>query len=180
MAKSPTRGEVKAAHAKAGSHLSLHAFRNVYMNASECRFIVFKEKHGDRHFMARTGEETLGAFLQVLTDRYGPSGWWGSPDEHIAGAKKVYDWDPTDPGYSREAIADMPESLQEEATAKLNKYENWLKETEEEVRTWELVKRAIETKDAEIAYGFMEKRQDFEEAEVPDPVAPLEREPINA
>lgn len=42
--------------------------------------IVFKEKHGDRYFLAHSEDEFYGAFMQVFVERYTAGYWFGDED----------------------------------------------------------------------------------------------------
>ncbi len=177
---------IRAERAKVGSRLPIYAYKNVYQDCSPERFIVFNEKHGDRYFRAGTPEETLGSFLQILTERFGPDGDWGSVDDQIADMDTVNSWDPAKPEYDAEGIDDLPESLREAARENLGKYNQWEESEKKELEMLTLIKKAIDEQDGEAAYLAMHLRRDyeyerwdFEEVQVPKPWTP-KKEKSNA
>src|SRR5271168_4307264 len=80
--------------------------------------LVFKEKHGDRHFNVPDDEALFAAALKVLAERFKQGYWYYDPAKE--GAAEAM---PEAPDFTAEQVATMPESLRKAAYKKLRDYE---------------------------------------------------------
>src|SRR6478736_5758639 len=116
------------------------------------KIIIFKEKHGDRHFDASTTKKVWAACLKILKERLDDGYWYyvGTPPS-------------ADDILTEEQITQLPtENLQVEQSQKRKAYLRAQKSYEREVKFLEDAKQAVETGDGKIAYRLLLNRLDAE------------------
>jgi hypothetical protein len=153
---------IKAARARrdeAGSKLSVRAWMAIHEDPDAAkRIIVLRGHHDTSYYRAHDPEGTLRAFIRILRNEYGPNGPFDVNDL----IRDNEESDLPSPGYDRADIGDLPDALQEEATAKMDQWERQVEEKERYGKHLLLAKKAIEEEDGELAYACFANRHFFD------------------
>ena len=116
------------------------------------KILIAHEKHGNRYFDASTEELRNAAALKLLTERFDEGYWYykpNPPDDTLI--------------LSAEQIVQLPtEVLRNQEAAKLRQYKRDFAEYEKEVEDHQLIQKAVQTKDAALAYKLLKRRIDYE------------------
>lgn len=111
------------------------------------RILVFDDQHGKLYFDANTVEQALQAYLYILLLRHGENGAWGNIRAYVSDA-------PEKPSFAEEDINNLPVELQPEARKALEQYTRARINHEQEVAQAEMVEKAIENRDAVLAFLY--------------------------
>lgn len=119
-------------------------------NLNSRTLLIFREKHGNRHFLVPTVDDLYGAALKLLDER-NTEGWFDKPEQPEAFE------------YNEEQLKALPEGKVRDAAFKL--YEEYLdevKQYEEDKAVYDRVIRAIEEKDGRLAWYIIKDRKSYE------------------
>jgi len=100
----------------------------------EPRIVVFKEKHGDRHYIIHSSDDFRKICLSLVKER-NQYGWYS----HLE-----YEKEPVIPTFTKESISTLPTEFQAEATKTWTKYERDMKTYKELQSLIELRKKALD------------------------------------
>lgn len=121
---------------------------------------IFKEKHGDRHYLIYTKQDFEKVCLNLIKER-NSYGYYS----HINGVKE-----PIAPSYTKESISTLPVELQKEATNAWVKYEREFKWFKEATELFELKQKALNGDGSAAASFIGEMRgNEYEEYEIIEP-----------
>jgi|SRR5271155_698784 len=115
--------------------------------------LVFKEKHGRRHFHVIDDKALLRAALHVLTERHKEGYWYPKPET----SEK-----PHPPDVAEADIEKLPTSLRETAKEALRNFQDWLAAYEKEVSKYADIVKAVATKDGRAAWTILRDRRNYE------------------
>ena len=143
--------KIRAHRDAIGSKLPLNHYRLIYEDKRIAqRILVFFEENCNRYFSAATPEETLRAFLQILIERYGPDAYLLAIttiiEEHQSHNKSEA------PDFDEDSIIKLPVSMQEDARKKLEEHKKGLAAWDDQNERYHDIKRAVDEKNAELAY----------------------------
>jgi hypothetical protein len=119
---------------------------------TEPMLLVFKEKHGDRHYHTPNDKTLFRVALAVLTERWEEGCWYYGPDEEA----------PVAPDVEEKDIPTLPRSLQIEATAKIRDYHRQKSEWDDLTREYEDIQVAVKTEDGRLAWRILRDRSSAE------------------
>lgn len=131
--------------------------KDLYTKPFVPTIIVFKEKHGDNFFIARTPDESNKVFLKVLRNRFNEKYWYGWMKDHKADKAK--------PAYTLDEINALPESMagmKPKMIEELKKYEKDLEDAEEIRNTYRDMEKAILENDGVSARIILTNQGDGE------------------
>lgn len=100
----------------------------------EPQIVVFKEKHGDRHYIIHSADDFRKICLSLVKER-NQYGWYSHLD---------YQKEPAVPTFTKESISTLPTEFQGEATKTWSRYEKDMKTYKEFQSLIELRKKALE------------------------------------
>ena len=100
----------------------------------EPQIVVFKEKHGDRHYIIYSADDFRKICLSLVKER-NQYGWYS----HLE-----YQKEPVVPTFTKESISTLPTEFQAEATKTWSRYEKDMKTYKEFQSLIELRKKALE------------------------------------
>ena len=117
----------------------------------EPQIVVFKEKHGDRHYIIYSADDFRKICLSLVKER-NQYGWYS----HLE-----YQKEPVVPTFTKESISTLPTEFQAEATKNWSRYEKDMKTYKEFQSLIELRKKALEG-DGYSAAEFIQEMNDGE------------------
>lgn len=117
----------------------------------EPQIVVFKEKHGDRHYIIYSADDFRKICLSLVKER-NQYGWYS----HLE-----YQKEPVVPTFTKENISTLPTEFQAEATKTWSRYEKDMKTYKEFQSLIELRKKALEG-DGYSAAAFIQEMNDGE------------------
>ena len=100
----------------------------------EPQIVVFKEKHGDRHYIIYSGDDFRKICLSLVKER-NEYGWYSHLD---------YQKQPQTPSFTKESISTLPVEFQAEATKTWNNYVRDMKTWKDFQSLIELRKKALD------------------------------------
>jgi hypothetical protein len=116
--------------------------------------VIFKEKHGDRYFIANNQEELGKICLQVLTERFDDGYWYYKPE----------------PLGEDDKIIDIPEDLPEDVKGDIERrngaMRNKIRSHKYAVHDYKLIEKAYQDRDPKAAYHVLQNRSAYEYEEM--------------